>query len=83
MVLEEEEDNLEKVAVEILESEKEQIADFTLGKQRQERTDVKGFFLNEDEVFNWRTKKMRNWKKLGKQNYWKCSRKAKTLKMKH
>ena len=34
MVLEEEEGNLEKVAVEILESEKEQIDDFTLGKQR-------------------------------------------------
>jgi hypothetical protein len=33
MVLEEEEGNLEKVAVEILEREKEQIDEFTLGKQ--------------------------------------------------
>jgi hypothetical protein len=34
MVLEEEEGNLVKVAVGILESEKEQIDEFTLGKQR-------------------------------------------------
>jgi hypothetical protein len=34
MVLEEEEGNLEKVVVGILEREKEQIAEITLGKQR-------------------------------------------------
>jgi hypothetical protein len=34
MVLEEEEGNLEKVAVEILEREKEQIDECTLGNQR-------------------------------------------------
>jgi hypothetical protein len=41
MVLEKEEDNLAKAVMGILEREKEQIDEITLGKQRSGRTDIK------------------------------------------